>query len=117
MIRMVSFRSVCATTSTLPRVDAPIVTKRASSKERVSPGNVVDSGSSSTVVASWKLTRCFLRFALAFAGSHSNCTLRVYAPDGDPPSAAQRSPRLGGEAGGPRYIEGEPPGAAWLCSS
>ena len=45
-----------------------------------SSANVVDSGSSRTVAASWKLTRCLLRFAAAFAGSHSNCTARVYGP-------------------------------------
>jgi len=80
MTRTVSFRSVWATTRTCPRVDAPIVRKRASASECTSSANVVDSGSSRTVAASWKLTRCLLRFAAAFAGSHSNCTARVYGP-------------------------------------
>src|SRR5438034_8309572 len=80
MTRTVSFRSVWATTRTCPRVDAPIVRKRASASECTSSANVVDSGSSRNVAALWKLTRCLLRFAAAFAGSHSNCTARVYGP-------------------------------------
>ena len=80
MMRMVSFRSVCATTSTCPAEDAPSVRKRASSRECVASGNVVESGSSSAVAASWKATRCFLAFAAAFVGSHSNCIVEVYAP-------------------------------------
>src|SRR5207249_8072798 len=94
MTRTVSFRSVWATTRTCPRVDAPIVRKRASASECASSANVVDSGSSRTVAASWKLTRCLLRFAAAFAGSHSNCTARVYGPV---PADHQTAERIGNE--------------------
>lgn len=94
MTRTVSFRSVWATTRTCPRVDAPIVRKRASASECTSSANVVDSGSSRTVAASWKLTRCLLRFAAAFAGSHSNCTARVYGPV---PADHQTAERIGNE--------------------
>src|SRR5256885_13987111 len=91
MTRTVSFRSVWATTRTCPRVDAPIVRKRASASECTSSANVVDNGSSRTVAASWKLTRCLLRFAAAFAGSHSNCTARVYGPEPGDHQTAERS--------------------------
>ncbi len=72
-------------------MDAPIVRKRASASECTSSANVVDSGSSRTVAASWKLTRCLLRFAAAFAGSHSNCTARVYGPVPGDHQTAERS--------------------------
>src|SRR3989441_6382570 len=62
-----------------------------------SSANVVDSGSSRTVAASWKLTRCLLRFAAAFAGSHSNCTARVYGPV---PGDHQTAERLSSAAAG-----------------
>ncbi len=52
---------------------------------RSGSGYVTAKGSPNTVAASWNETRCFRRFCLALAGSHSKFTTLSY------PAAARRS--------------------------
>jgi hypothetical protein len=53
------------------KLGEPIVMERSSSSEWSSSGKVWARGSSNTVVASRKETRCFLRLAAALSGSNS----------------------------------------------
>jgi hypothetical protein len=104
---MVCPRSVCATTSSCPSAEAPIVRDRCSAPECSISGNVVANGSPKTVVASRKLTACFRWLAASLRGSHSNCiSTPVYlrhscqksaVPEGTRPSS-HRYPALKGGA-------------------
>jgi hypothetical protein len=96
-MRIVSFRSVCATTRTRPAEDAPSVRKRDSSRECVSSGNVVESGSSSTVAASWNVTRCFLAFAAAFCRVPFEHHRENIRPAAEPPSDCRTDKLFSGE--------------------
>ena len=91
--------SVCATTSSCPGADIPIVKNRCSDIEWALSGKVVDSESSKTVAPSRKSTPCFLRLAAALPGSHVKITepsIRVTRMLDGPPyrrSASAAAPR------------------------
>ena len=72
MMRIVSPRSACATTSVLPSLDRPIVTDRCSPREWAGSGYVVDKGSSRTLAASRNPTACFRRLTASFSGFQVN---------------------------------------------
>ena len=74
--RVTSFRSVCQTTSNLPRLEKPIIIKRSSSSECFGSKTVSPKSSANAVEASSKPTRCLTKFVVALIGSHSN--LKVY---------------------------------------
>ena len=80
MIRICPPRSVWAIRSNLLRVDRPIVIYRSSSIECSSSRSVTNQGSSKMVLASPKLTRCFLRFDAALRSSHSKFRLIGVCP-------------------------------------
>ena len=72
MIRIVSSSSVWATTNGRPRSEIPKVTNLTSVIEWSGSALVADMGSLKAVTASSKETPCFLRFDVAFLGSHLN---------------------------------------------
>src|SRR3712207_4950961 len=71
-------RSVKQTGSRRPRTEWPTIISLRSSAECSTSSKMRAKGSAKAVVASSKVTSCFLRFAAAFALSHSN-SIRPFA--------------------------------------
>ncbi len=98
MMRILSPRSVCGTTSRFPRLERPRIAHRSSPIECSGSGMVIESQSANTVVASSNDMRRFLRFCCAFRGSHSNFTPRFYPGAAGAPPERRRHSLLGGSA-------------------
>lgn len=71
MMRILSPRFACTTTSVRRRYDCPIVIRRSSVAEWRGSSMVRDNGSPNTVATSSKETPCFFRFPYALCSSHS----------------------------------------------
>src|ERR1019366_5586004 len=81
MIRILSPRSVCTTTSNLSRCEHPKIMNRFSDCECAGSKIVTESGSPNNVAASSKLTPCLARFNAALAAFHSKVsTQKIQTP-------------------------------------
>ena len=90
MIRILSPRSVCTTTSNLSRCERPKIMKRFSACECAGSKIVTESGSPNTVAASSKGTPCLARFNRALLASHS----KVSTPEIQTPIARIVHPKM-----------------------